>query len=145
MTDRLTSGQRSELMSRIRSRDTQPERLVRSALHAAGLRFRLHRADLPGRPDIVLPKYRTLVFVHGCFWHRHKGCALAYMPKSRQDFWRTKFESNQRRDLLAARKLRASGWKVLTIWECQLRSSSVRESALAALVANIRVERCMRD
>jgi len=105
-------------MSRIRSRDTGPELLVRSALHRAGYRFRLHRKDLPGRPDIVLPKYHTVVFVHGCFWHRHKGCKLAYTPKSRVAFWKKKFQSNVDRDRRKARALRQLGWHVITIWEC---------------------------
>ena len=90
-------------MSRIRGRDTAPELLVRSALHRAGYRFRLHREDLPGRPDIVLPKYRTVVFVHGCFWHRHKGCRFAYTPKSRVAFWNDKFRRNVERDRRNAR------------------------------------------
>jgi DNA mismatch endonuclease (patch repair protein) len=106
-------------MSRIRSRDTAPELQVRSALHRAGYRFRLHRKDLPGRPDIVLPKHHTVVFVHGCFWHRHKGCVFAYAPKSRIAFWDEKFRSNVERDFRNTRALRALGWRVITVWECQ--------------------------
>jgi DNA mismatch endonuclease (patch repair protein) len=120
--DRLTSAQRSWNMSRIRGRDTQPELLVRSALHRAGYRFRLHRKDLPGRPDIVLPKYRTVVFVHGCFWHRHAGCRFTYTPKSRIAFWQNKFDANVERDRLARDKLRRLGWNVATVWECQAAS-----------------------
>ena len=119
MTDRLTRARRSWNMSRIRSRDTEPEKQVRSALHRAGYRFRLHSKKLPGRPDVVLPKYRTVVFVHGCFWHRHKGCRCAYTPKSRVAFWNAKFESNVERDRRNARELRRLGWKVVTVWECE--------------------------
>ena len=119
MTDRLTRERRSWNMSRIRGRDTAPEKQVRSALHRAGYRFRLHRRDLPGRPDVVLPKYRTVVFVHGCFWHRHKGCRYAYTPKSRVAFWNAKFVSNVERDRRSARELRRLGWKVVTVWECE--------------------------
>jgi DNA mismatch endonuclease (patch repair protein) len=110
-------------MSRIRSRDTVPELQVRSALHRAGYRFRLHRKDLPGRPDIVLPKHSTVVFVHGCFWHRHPGCRFAYLPKSRVAFWRKKFNDNVERDRRNRRDLRRRGWRVITIWECQAGSS----------------------
>src|SRR5688572_20093051 len=111
----LTRERRSWNMSRIRGHDTAPERLVRSALHRAGYRFRLHKKDLPGRPDIVLPKYRTVVFVHGCFWHRHRGCRFAYVPKSRTEFWNTKFQNNIERDRRAARTLRGLGWRVVTV------------------------------
>jgi len=119
VTDRLSRERRSWNMSRIRGRDTGPELLVRSALHRAGYRFRLHRKDLPGRPDVVLPKYRTIVFVHGCFWHRHAGCRLAYTPKSRAAFWNAKFEANVERDRRNARELHRLGWKVVTVWECE--------------------------
>lgn len=119
MTDSLSPERRSWNMSRIRGSDTQPEMQVRSALHRAGFRFRLHRKDLPGRPDIVLPKYNTVVFVHGCFWHRHPGCKLAYEPKSRTLFWNEKFRRNVERDLRNANELRRLGWRVVTVWECQ--------------------------
>ena len=105
-------------MSQIRGRDTAPEKQVRSVLHRAGYRFRLHSKRLLGHPDVVLPKYRTVVFVHGCFWHRHKGCRFAYAPKSRVAFWKAKFQSNVERDRRNARELRGLGWKVVTIWEC---------------------------
>lgn len=110
-------------MSRIRSRDTAPERLVRSAMHRAGYRFRLHSKQLPGRPDIVLPKYRTVIFVHGCFWHRHPRCRFAYTPKSRVTFWQEKFRRNVDRDRRNARALRSIGWRVVTVWECQAASA----------------------
>jgi DNA mismatch endonuclease (patch repair protein) len=122
MTDRLSRERRSWNMSRIRSRDTQPERIVRSALHRAGYRFRLHRRDLPGRPDIVLPRYHTAIFVHGCFWHRHKQCRLAYTPKSRVTFWTEKFRRNVERDRENTAALRKLGWRVITVWECEATS-----------------------
>lgn len=107
-------------MSRIRGRDTQPERTVRSALHRMGYRFRLHKSDLPGKPDIVLAQYRTVIFVHGCFWHRHKGCRYSYMPKTRKQFWANKFEINVKRDRKVRAALRKLGWRSVTVWECQL-------------------------
>lgn len=106
-------------MSRIRGRNTSPERLVRSVLHRMGYRFRLHGRDLPGRPDIVLPKHRTVVFVHGCFWHRHPRCRFAYTPKTRVGFWTGKFEENIERDRRVRRRLRNLGWHVIVVWECQ--------------------------
>jgi len=119
--DRITEKHRSWNMSRIKSKDTKPELIVRSLLHRMGYRFRLHRKDLPGKPDIVLPKYKTVVFVHGCFWHRHPNCKYAYTPKSRQEFWKKKFRDNVKRYRAIAKELRNSGWKVLVVWECQLR------------------------
>jgi DNA mismatch endonuclease (patch repair protein) len=117
--DRISKKRRSWNMSRIRGRDTKPELVVRSLLHRMGYRFRLHRKDLPGKPDIVLPKYRTVVFVHGCFWHRHSGCKYAYVPKSRVKFWQGKFERNIERDAEVRSALRALGWQVLVVWECE--------------------------
>jgi DNA mismatch endonuclease (patch repair protein) len=108
-------------MSRIRGRDTTPERAVRSILHRLGYRFRLHSRSLPGRPDVVLPRYKTVVFVHGCFWHRHKKCRFAYVPKSRTKFWTEKFSGNVERDRRVVRMLRSIGWRVLVVWECELR------------------------
>jgi len=121
MSDTITADARSRNMSRIRSRDTQPERRVRSLLHKMGFRFRLHGADLPGKPDIVLPKYRTVVLVHGCFWHRHRGCPFCYVPKSRVEFWQQKFARNIVRDRTVARELKQHGWQVIVVWECELR------------------------
>jgi len=117
--DRLTRERRSWNMSRIRGRDTAPEKTVRSVLHRIGCRFRLHRRDLPGSPDIVLPKYRTVVFVHGCFWHRHPSCRFAYTPKTRVRFWSRKFAENVERDRRVRRRLRDLGWRVIVIWECE--------------------------
>lgn len=122
--DRLTKVHRSWNMSRIRSRDTGPERAVRSILHRLGYRFRLHSKSLPGRPDAVLPMYETVVFVHGCFWHRHSSCRFAYTPKSRTKFWTQKFTDNIARDRRAASQLRTLGWRVLVVWECELRDTS---------------------
>lgn len=119
--DRLTRERRSWNMSRIRGRNTRPELAVRSLLHRLGYRFRLHSRRLPGCPDIVLPKYRSVVFVHGCFWHRHPGCPFAYTPKSRTDFWAKKFAENVARDRRTIGTLRQAGWKVIVVWECELR------------------------
>ncbi len=107
-------------MSRIRGKDTAPELMVRSLLHRLGYRFRLHRRDLPGHPDLVLPKYRAVIFVHGCYWHRHKGCQFAYTPKTRTEFWQRKFDENIKRDKNSAKALRKAGWRVLIVWECQV-------------------------
>lgn len=119
--DNLSRERRSWNMSRIRSSNTRPERLVRSLLHNLGYRFRLNRKDLPGKPDIVLPKYRTAIYVHGCFWHRHRGCALAYVPKSNLPFWNKKFSRNVQRDLEVTSALEQAGWRQLVIWECEIK------------------------
>lgn len=119
--DSVTTARRSEIMGRVRSRDTKPEMTVRRMVHAMGYRYRLHATDLPGRPDLVFRSRRKVVFVHGCFWHRHAKCALARLPKSRQDFWRTKLNLNRQRDMRNERALLDSGWDVLTIWECELK------------------------
>lgn len=123
MADRLTKEQRSWNMAQIRSKDTHPEVLVRSMLHRAGYRFRKNVKNLPGKPDIVLPKYRTVIFVHGCFWHRHKGCKYTTTPKTNKAFWKEKFERNVANDKKHARELRRLGWEVVTVWECQLKNS----------------------
>lgn len=119
MRDRLTPDQRSHLMSRVRGKDTLPEKSVRSLLHSVGYRFRLHTRDLPGSPDIVLPKYRTVIFVHGCFWHRHAGCSKATMPAANREYWKTKFAENLERDARKERELVALGWHVITVWQCE--------------------------
>jgi DNA mismatch endonuclease (patch repair protein) len=108
-------------MSRIRGENTRPELFVRSLLHNLGYRFRLNRKDVPGKPDIVLPKYRTAVYVHGCFWHRHDGCTFAYTPKSNLEFWKKKFARNVERDAEVASKLSETGWNQMVIWECETR------------------------
>lgn len=121
--DRITKEQRSMVMSSIKNKNTRPEIRVRSLLHRAGFRFRLH-GNLPGRPDIVLPKYGTVVFVHGCFWHRH-GCNSANMPKSNVRFWRKKFRSNIKRDKEVQAALKSIGWHVIVIWECQIENKRI--------------------
>ncbi|MDT4867288.1 Very short patch repair protein [compost metagenome] len=129
--DIVDSATRSRMMSGIRGRDTKPEITVRKFLHARGYRFRLHRKDLPGRPDIVLPRFRICIFIHGCFWHHHKGCRYATLPKTRADFWAQKLWDNVERDQRAQEELLRKGWRVLTIWECELKHP---EAALAALL-----------
>ncbi|MBN5021910.1 DNA mismatch endonuclease Vsr [Stenotrophomonas maltophilia] len=128
MADSLTPEQRSAQMSRIRGSNTKLEVLVRKGLHARGLRYRLGGAKLPGRPDIVLPKYRTVVFVHGCFWHGHD-CPLYRLPKTRPEFWADKIGKNRVRDLRVTAELEAMGWRVLTVWECSLRGKTATEQA----------------
>ena len=110
------------MMAGIRGRDTKPEIQLRRAMHKLGLRFRLHAPNLPGRPDIVLPKYHAVIFVNGCFWHRHAGCRFATVPKTRPEFWQAKFAANILRDTRNAADLQDKGWKVAVVWECQLKS-----------------------
>ena len=116
MRDRLTKERRSWNMSRIRGKDTTPEKVVRSALHRMGYRFRLHGKKLPGRPDIVLPKHKTVVFVHGCFWHRHRGCKNCTTPTNNRAFWVKKLEGDAARDRVTRSRLRKLGWKVIVVW-----------------------------
>lgn len=119
MVDHLTPERRSWNMSRIRSKDTNPEISVRSVVHRMGLRFRLGGRGLPGRPDLVLPRHKVVIFVHGCFWHRHTKCKYAYNPKSRKAFWNRKFDQNVSRDNSNIRELKKRGWKVCVVWECE--------------------------
>jgi DNA mismatch endonuclease (patch repair protein) len=118
--DIVSPAVRSRMMSGIRGKNTLPERAVRSVAHSLGLRFRLHRSDLPGKPDLIFPKYRTALFVHGCFWHRHS-CKLAATPKTRPEFWAMKFHDNVQRDARNRNQLEALGWRVVEIWECETR------------------------
>lgn len=127
MTDIVDSQTRSAMMAAIRGKNTKPEIVVRRFLHRLGFRFRLHRRDLPGRPDIVLPKYRTVVEVRGCFWHRHEGCPLAYMPKSNREFWEPKLNGNRERDRRNLRELARLGWRAIVVWECELGENGVLE------------------
>ena len=120
MTDRITKERRSWNMSRIRSRDTNIEKLVRSYLFSRGFRFRKNDKRYPGKPDVVLPKYKTVIFVHGCFWHHHKGCRIATIPKSNTKYWMDKFNRNVENDKRHANELQEMGWNVITIWECEL-------------------------
>lgn len=121
MSDIVDRSTRSRMMSGIRGKDTRPERIVRSGLHRRGFRFRLHSRKLPGKPDIVLPRYGTVVLVHGCFWHRHAGCRYATKPASRAHFWQQKFRRNVERDHRTQAELRAAGWRVFVVWECGIR------------------------
>ncbi|WP_272974535.1 very short patch repair endonuclease [Alcanivorax jadensis] len=125
MADIVDPATRSRMMAGIRGKNTRPELLIRSALHKAGFRFRLHDRRLAGVPDIVLPKYEAVIFVNGCFWHRHSGCRYASTPSTRPEFWRVKFEENIQRDERNRRLLLDAGWRVFTIWECCLRHSPV--------------------
>jgi len=120
MVDKLDSAKRSWNMSRIRDKNTKPELAVRKALHAAGFRFRLHVKNLPGKPDIVLPKWKTVIFVHGCFWHRHEGCPDTTTPKTRTEWWQRKFAKNVENDTRKREALKRLGWRVLIVWECEV-------------------------
>ncbi|HGG60223.1 MAG TPA: DNA mismatch endonuclease Vsr [Gammaproteobacteria bacterium] len=125
MVDTLTRLERSERMSRVRGKDTKPEMIVRRLVHSMGYRYRLHDAKLPGKPDLVFAGKRKVIFVHGCFWHRHGDCCpLTRLPKSRLDFWKPKLEGNRRRDERNQRHLRELGWDYLIIWECEIRNQS---------------------
>ena len=136
MADIMTQAQRSERMSRIRGRDTKPEMLVRRFLHRQGFRYRLHARDLPGRPDLVFPKYGTVIFVEGCFWHGHT-CQKGRVPGTNPTFWQAKVATNQARDKRNQRLLRRHGWRVIRVWECQLAKKKTRTATLARLVSRI--------
>lgn len=127
-TDVLTPEQRRLVMSRIRGKDTKPEMLIRRGLHRRGLRYRLHGEGIPGKPDMVFPKFRALIFVHGCFWHGHR-CSLFKWPKTRAAFWKTKINRNMERDRAALAALKVEGWRVLVVWECALKGRNRRELA----------------
>lgn len=124
MTDIVDQQTRSRMMSGIRGKNTKPELTLRRALHARGFRFRLHPGKVHGRPDLVLPKYRAVVFVHGCFWHRHEGCRYATSPSTRPKFWQAKFDANVARDSVVRKTLLKDGWRVATVWECALRKQN---------------------
>jgi len=134
MTDNLSPEDRSWNMSRIKNKNTRPEKTVRSALHKMGYRFRLHRKDLPGKPDIVLAKHKTVIFVHGCFWHQHKGCKYAYLPKTRVRFWKEKFKENYARDIRARKELKRMNWKSKVVWECQTKKPPELNRKLAGIL-----------
>jgi DNA mismatch endonuclease, patch repair protein len=137
MVDSLTPEQRSERMSRIRSSNTKPEINLRRALHHLGFRFRLHGRKLPGKPDIILPKHKAVVFVHGCFWHRHGGCKVATVPKSNTDFWLAKFARNVERDARVSQRLQEDGWRVFVAWECEAdtpKKAELTANELAGLI-----------
>ena len=134
--DTLTPEQRARTMSRIKGRNTGPELLVRRLLHRLGYRFRLHVKDLPGTPDIVLPRHRVIIFVHGCFWHGHHNCPRATIPETRREFWLHKITSAQARDVAAQAALTAAGWRVLTLWQCELKHPALLESRLLQFLSN---------
>jgi DNA mismatch endonuclease, patch repair protein len=136
MTDTLTPAERSKRMSLIRGAGSKPETVLRRLVHGMGFRYRLHRRDLPGIPDIVFPSRKSVIFMHGCFWHRHpdRRCKLARMPKSRLDFWQPKLEANRKRDLANQRRLNDLGWKFLVVWECQLSDKEQLKNILEAFL-----------
>jgi DNA mismatch endonuclease (patch repair protein) len=136
MADVFSEEKRSWIMSRVKGRDTTPELAVRSIIHRHGYRFRLHRKDLPGCPDIVLPRHRNIVFVHGCFWHGHKGCRKSSRPATNREFWNAKIDGNIARDKKAVRRLRRSGWSVLVVWECELRDPQKLERRLLRFLSD---------
>lgn len=138
MADKLNTQQRHHCMSRIRGKDTKPELLVRKGLHERGFRFRLQDRNIPGRPDIVLPKYGVAIMVNGCFWHGHKGCRYATKPKSNVEFWETKIARNKHRDEVTAAHLEALGWTVIVVWECELRGKETAEARIQTLAEEIR-------
>lgn len=132
--DRVSKEKRSEIMSRIRGKDTAPERLVRSLLHQLGYRYRLHSIKLPGRPDLVFSTRKKVIFVHGCFWHGHKGCRKGKLPKSRLDYWQPKIAGNRKRDAANIRKLKRDRWNVIIVWQCELKDlETVRDKLVAFL------------
>lgn len=132
--DKLDPERRSANMAKVRGKDTGPEIRVRRIAHRMGLRFRLHRKDLPGRPDLVFPRHSLVVFVHGCFWHRHEGCRRATTPSTRQEFWQAKFDANIERDRRQIHELNALGWRVLVLWECELKDETAIEDELRKAV-----------
>lgn len=124
-------------MSKIRSKNSKPELLIRSFLFSNGFRFRIHNKKLPGKPDIVLKKWRTVIFVHGCFWHGHEDCTISHMPKSNKDYWEPKINGNITRDTVNKNYLEADGWKVIIVWECEIRNKNLREKRLLELIDEI--------
>lgn len=135
--DRLTPERRSWLMSRVRAKDTSPEMRVRRAAHAMGLRFRLHRESLPGKPDLIFARRRLALFVHGCFWHRHTGCGKSSDPKTRLEYWQAKFETNVARDVRVSAELQSLGWRVVTIWECETKRPEELDSVLRSIITEL--------
>ena len=128
--DVFSREKRSQIMSRVSGKNTKPEIVVRSIIHKMGYRFRLHRKDLPGKPDIALPKYRKVIFVHGCFWHGHEGCSRSKRPTTNQEFWREKLDKNMERDIEAVNALYHLGWDVLTVWSCEVKNMTSLKNRL---------------
>ncbi len=144
MADVLTPKQRSYNMSRIRGKDTKPEEMVRKYLFSQGFRYRKNDARLPGKPDIVLPKYKTVIFVNGCFWHKHEGCKYFVWPKNNAEFWKDKIEKNVARDLKNYILLQQAGWKIIIVWDCQLRSNR-HEETLKSLVESLKEDYLLNE
>ncbi len=140
--DNMTKNQRSHTMSRIRSRETEPEKKLRSAMHRKGYRFRKNVRSLPGTPDIVLPKFRTVIFINGCFWHQHPDCPRAVMPKSNKRYWEVKLKKNVKQDEDKTYLLTSLGWKVITVWECEIKKSI--ENVVSIIVDNLPKQRTMK-
>lgn len=137
IVDTFSTEQRSKMMSKIASKNTIPEMIVRKSLHSRGFRYRLHDNKLPGKPDLVLPKYKTVIFVHGCFWHAHEGCKFYRMPKSNTDYWKKKIENNISRDIKNRKALQELGWNVIVVWECELKNNAEKRcSDLAKQISN---------
>jgi DNA mismatch endonuclease (patch repair protein) len=134
MADHLTAQERSAFMARIRGRDTKPELVVRRLLHALGYRFRLHHKALPGKPDVAFTKRRKAIFVHGCFWHGHDGCAFSHVPKTRPDYWSAKFQVNRARDARNLADLKSCGWDAVVVWECELRDETELTARLSTFL-----------
>jgi DNA mismatch endonuclease (patch repair protein) len=145
VVDTLTSIQRRRCMAHVRREGTTPERTVRTTLHRLGIRFRLHRRDLPGKPDLVLPRHRIVVFVHGCFWHGHKGCARSARPATNVQFWNRKLDGNARRDARVQKELGNLGWRVVVLWECRIRDSAALAKDVSRIVRPSSVVANRRD
>ena len=137
MSDRFTPGERSRIMARVHGRDTEPEKIVRSLLHRLGYRFRLHIRKLPGSPDIVLPRWRKVIFIHGCFWHGHEGCKRATRPTTNVDFWNRKIDGNVRRDSEVRTHLESLGWRVYVVWQCETRDECILQSRLERFMEDV--------
>ena len=133
MTDNMSPEQRHRCMAAVKGKNTKPEMIVRLYLHSLGYRYGLHNKKLAGSPDLVLRKYRTVIFIHGCFWHGHEGCKYSHLPKTNEEFWQEKITRNQQRDQEALRQLKEKGWNVITIWECELKNKDKREVTLSSL------------
>lgn len=140
MADRVSAEMRSKIMRSVRTKDTGPELTVRSAMHRVGFRFRLHDPRLPGRPDLVLPRWKTVIFVNGCFWHQHENCRKATVPKSNARYWAAKFAANVARDERCYRELGALGWRVIVVWQCQ---ATTREAAISRIDKLLRFVRAV--
>ena len=140
MTDVVDPQVRSRMMGSIKSKNTKPEIQLRQYLHAQGFRYRLHRRGLPGSPDLVLKRYSLVIFVHGCFWHRHEKCFYAASPKTRPEFWQQKFEANMARDARVQDELRQLGWRVLVVWECGLKHLDLEDHQIPELIRSLRID-----